>query len=231
MFPDALLAHYAPHADFADAGRFLALIYQPSSLLSGGLFGGLIGGKNNLFSNAKIGDILGKTINTAGLSFQCEQAILPGYQINTVEQRVFGAPFTAAATPIYEPLQLQFLCAGDLWERKFFDDWMELILPKNSQRTTVESFINQGGQSRPAGTAEYRDNYISTIQVISFHKTGIPNARYTFEECYPVQVAAQPLSWDNQNDSALMRLSVTFHYRTWSKEKNLIQQVFEAFKR
>lgn len=228
MFPDAMLAHYAPHADFADAGRFLALIYQPKGLISGGLLGGLIGGKNNIFTNAT--DLLGRTLNTAGLSFQCEQATLPGYQINTVEQRVFGAPFTAAATPIYEPLTLQFNCAGDLWERKFFDDWMEMILPKGSQRSTIESFVNLNGVSRPAGTAEYRDNYISTIQVISFHKTGIPNARYTFEEAFPVQVSAQQLSWDAQMDASLLKMTVTFHYRTWSKEKNLIQQVYDAFK-
>jgi len=228
MFPDALLAHYAPHADFADAGRFLALIYQPAGLISGGLFGGLIGGKNNIISSATAA--LGKTINTAGLSFQCEQASLPGYQINTVEQKVFGAPFTAAATPIYEPLQLQFLCEGDLWELYFFVDWMEHILPKGSKRTTVESMVNASGVARPAGTVEYRDNYISTIQVISFHKTGVPNIRYTFEECFPVQVAAQQLSWDNQNEGSLLRMTVMFHYRTWNKEKNLIQQVWEAFK-
>lgn len=225
MFPDAFLANYAVHADFSKAAKFAALIYQPSTLQSGGLLGGLIGGKNSVLKGAS--DLWGKGINTASLSFQCETAQLPGYQINTVEQKVFGAPFTVAATPIYEPLQLTFICAGDLWERKFFDDWMEMILPKGSHRSSIESFVNFDGTARPAGTAEYRDNYIGTIQVIAFHDTGIPSARFTFEECYPVQLQAQAVSW---GDDQIQRLNVTFHYKTWNKEKNLIQQVFEQFK-
>jgi len=228
MFPDAFLANYALHGDFADAGKFLALIYQPAGLVAGGLFGGLLGGKNSIVGQISQG--LGKGLNTAGLSFQCDSAVLPGYQINTVEQKVSGAPFTVAATPLYEPLQLTFICAGDLWERKFFDDWMEFMLPKGSKRTTIESYLNLSGDSRPAGTAEYRDNYIGTIQVINFHKTGVPAVRYTFEEVFPVQVQAQQMSWDAMNDSAIMKLTVVFHYRTWSKEKNLISQVFDAFK-
>jgi hypothetical protein len=224
MFPDAFLAHHAAHLDFSKAAKFGVLIFQPSGLIAGGLFGGLLG-------QTKATQFLMKPLNTAGLAFQCEQAILPGYNLNTVDQKIFGAPWSIAAqSGDYSPLELSFISAGDLWERKFFDDWMEHILPKGSKRTTVESMVNASGVARPAGTVEYRDNYISTIQVISFHKTGVPNIRYTFEECFPVQVAAQQLSWDNQNEGSLLRMTVMFHYRTWNKEKNLIQQVWEAFK-
>ena len=225
MFPDAFLANYALHADFAKACRFLTLIYQPSGLVSGGLFGGLIGGKNSILGT----EILGKGINTASLTFQCESATLPGYQVNTVEQKIFGAPYTSAATPVYEPLQLTFICAGDMWERKFFDDWMEFIIPKGSrQRLTIESFVNADGVSRPAGTVKYRDEYIGTIQIIQFHETGIPIARFTFEECFPVMVAPQPVNW---GDDQIHRLNVTFHYRTWNKEKNLLKQIYDQFKK
>lgn len=224
-FPDAFLANYAAHFDFAKASKFLVLIYQPSGLVAGGLLGGLIG-------QTKATQFLAKGLNAASLSFQCEQAQLPGYTINTVEQKIFGAPWSIAATPgDYQPLELTFICAGDLWERKFFEDWMEFTLPKGSIRRSadniVRNLVNADGTSRAAGSATYRDEYISTIQVIQFHEVGIPSARYTFEEAYPVSIAPQPLNW---GDDQIHRLSVTFKYTTWSREKNVVQQVFDAFR-
>lgn len=224
MFPDAFLAHHAAHFDFAKAAKFGVLIFQPPGLIAGGLLGGLIG-------QTKMTRFLGPALNTSGLALQCEQANLPGYNINTVEQRVFGAPWTIAATPgDYPPLELTFISAGDMWERKFFEDWMEFILPKGSIRATADNFvselINVEGASRAAGSATYRDDYISTIQVIQFHDTGIPSARYTFEECYPVQVAPSPLNW---GDDGIHRVAVTFKYTTWSREKNIVKQIYDAF--
>lgn len=227
-FPDAFLAHYAVHADFARQSKFMALIFQPSGLVAGGLLGGLIG-------QTKATQFLGGAINTTGLTFQCEQAVLPGYSLNTVDQKVFGAPFSIAATPgEYQPLELGFICAGDLWERKFFEDWMEFIMPKGSKRATadniVSNFINADGASRAAGSATYRNEYISTIQVIQFNDVGIPAARYTFEECYPVQLATTPVQWTGGSDDSILRVNVTFKYTTWSREKNIIKQVFDAFR-
>lgn len=224
MFPDAFLAHAAAHFDFSKAAKFGVLIYQPTGLVAGGLLGGLIG-------QTKATRFLGPAINSAGLALQCEQAQLPGYSLNTVEQRIFGAPWTIAATPgDYQPLELTFISMGDMWERKFFEDWMEFILPKGSVRMTADNFVstlvNADGVSRAAGSATYRNEYISTIQVIQFHDTGIPSGRYTFEECYPVAVAPQPLNW---GDDGINRVNVTFRYTTWSREKNIVKQIYDAF--
>lgn len=227
-FPDAFLAHYAVHADFARQSKFMALIFQPTGLIAGGLLGGLIG-------QTKATQFLGPALNTTGLTFQCEQAVLPGYALNTVDQKVFGAPWSIAATPgEYQPLELSFICAGDLWERKFFEDWMEFIMPKGSKRSTadniVSNFINADGASRAAGSATYRNEYISTIQVIQFNDVGVPAARYTFEEAYPVQMAPTPVQWTGGSDDSILRINVTFKYTTWSREKNIIKQVFDAFR-
>lgn len=227
-FPDVFLAHHAAHLDFAKTSKFIALIFQPAGLIGGGLLGGLIG-------QTKATQFLGPAINTTGLTFQCTGAQLPGYSINTVEQRVFGAPWSIAATPgDYAPLELTFNCAGDLWERKFFEDWMEFILPKGSTRSTadniVSNFVPIDGISRAAGSATYRNEYISTIQIIQLHDTGIPMARYTYEECYPVNVAQTPVQWTGGQDDSVLQLNVTFKYTTWSREKNIIKQIYDAFK-
>ena len=228
MYPSAFLANFAAHFDFSKAAKFAVLIYQPTGLVSGGLLGGLIG-------QTKATRFAMKPLNTASLTFQCESAVLPGYSINTVEQKIFGAPWSTAAMPgDYVPLELSFISAGDLWERKFFEDWMEFTMPKGSIRSTtdtivtdaINSLINADGSSRAAGTASYRNDYIGTIQVIQFHDTGVPAARYTFEEAYPVAVAPQPVNW---GDDSINRVAVTFKYTTWSREKNIIKQIYDQF--
>jgi hypothetical protein len=220
MFPDVFLANYAAHLDFAKPSKFAALIYQPPGLIAGGLFGGLVG-------QTQATQFLGRGLNTGSLLFQCESAVLPGYSFNTVSQKIYGAQFTQAATPEYTPLELTFICAGDLWERKFFEDWMEFILPKGTSKTTIESLVNVEGAGRAAATAKYRNEYCGSVQVIQFHETGIPSARYTFEEVYPVSVAPQPVNW---GDDGIHRLNVTFQYTRWGREKSVAKQVFQAFR-
>lgn len=228
MFVDAFLANYAVHADFSKASKFAVLIFQPPGLTnSGGLFGGLVG-QNKLTQN------LASPINTASLSFQCESAVLPGYQINTVEQKIYGAPFTGGANPVFEPLQLTFICAGDMWERKYFEDWMEIILPREpaenqSKFNLANEVLNNVDKeyTRPPFSAGYREEYVSTIEVIQFHETGIPSVRYKFEEAFPVDMNAQPLNWGDDN---IHRLQMTFHYRTYRREKNILKQLWSTFK-
>lgn len=233
MFVDAFLANYAVHADFAKSSKFAVLVFPPPGLTNtGGILGGLLG-KNKAFANNRNKLGFGKVFNTASLSFQCESAVLPGYQINTVQQRIYGAPFTGAANPVFEPLTLTFICAGDMWERKYFEDWMELILPREPEKNEikdalkVETWFNNGQDARPPFSAAYRDEYVSTIEVIQFHETGLPSVRYKFEEAFPVDMNPQPLNW---GDDGIHRLQMTFHYRTYRREENILKQIWSTFK-
>jgi hypothetical protein len=111
---------------------------------------------------------------------------------------------------------------------------MEFIMPKGTVRATADTLVSSlsqlinvdGSAARAAGSATYRNEYISTIQVISFHETGVPNARYTFEEAFPVSVAPTPLNW---GDDGIQRVTVTFKYTTWSREKNILKQIYDLF--
>jgi hypothetical protein len=121
-YVDKFLAHYANHRDFSKAAKFQAELYLSDTLFS-------------------------VLPNPQGLKFQCEIAELPGYNFDTVDGRIFGAPFAIAARPVFQDLRLTFICAADLWEKKFFDAWQEYIMPKTD-------FLPR-----------YRSEYISTIEV------------------------------------------------------------------
>ena len=115
------LANFDAHGGFARSSKFEAKIFLPSPL--------------------------SQASSLEALSLQCETAELPGYAVNTVEQKIFGAPTYIAATPSFGDISLTFICAGDLWEKKIFDSWMDMIVPKTTY------LVN------------YKNNYTTNIEI------------------------------------------------------------------
>lgn len=100
----AFRAHFAKHGDFAPTSKFDVRITAPPSL-------GILAGD---------------------LRFQCEATELPGYTVNTVDNRYYGVVNPVASFPTFADLNLTFICAGDFWEKKLFDRWMNLVIPINN---------------------------------------------------------------------------------------------------
>lgn len=125
------LSHFDGKGGFSKTARFQANIYPPQSF--------------DLYDS----------LSFLGLSFQCEAAELPGYNVNTVESRIYGAPYQVGATPVYNDLRLTFICTADLIEKRLFDSWLTLVLPSDSY------------------TANYRNNYIGTIQINQYYDYGL----------------------------------------------------------
>ena len=100
-------SHFGKHEDFAKSSRFEVRIAAPL-------------GAPDLVNFAN------------DLRFQCESAELPGYNINTVDNRIYGVPNPVASTASFSDITMTFICAGDLWEKKFFDRWMDIIIPINN---------------------------------------------------------------------------------------------------
>lgn len=126
------LSHFSSKGEFSKTARFDAQIFLPGG-----------------------GD-------TQGLTLQCEAAELPGYNINTVDGKVYGAPYQVAATPIFNELRLTFICAGDLNEKGTFEDWMDLALPMGLNNNSNQLY-----------RANYRDSYIGKIIVTQYYEYGV----------------------------------------------------------
>jgi hypothetical protein len=196
-FVDKFMSHYSGHQDYSKTSKFEVLIFAPPALT-------------------------GTLKNPEGLKFQCETSELPGYNINTVDGKVYGAHYAVAATPVFNDLNLTFICAGDLWEKQFFDSWMDYIMPKGDY-----GYFPQ-----------YRQSYVAPIQVRSYLETpstpslfGLldktnsagqpyleigPKIAYEakFVEAFPTSVAPVTLNWA---DDGINRLNVTFKYKRWEK--------------
>jgi hypothetical protein len=184
-------SHFDSHQTYSKASKFEVFVFPPD-VISGGLF-------DRLKLTIGRGGLRFNMNSSRGLRFQCETAELPGYNLNTVDGRVYGASYAVAATPVFNELSLSFICAADLWEKEFFDDWQNAILPKD----------------RYGYKAQYRDSYVSNIEVRQFHETGDLAAKYTFLEAFPSSVSPISLSWGSDE---INRLNVTFKYARWEKK-------------
>lgn len=205
-FVDDFLTHYSKHKDFSKASKFQVEIFVGGDLTSSNYLRSVLPPSNSL-------------------KLQCEAAELPGYNFDTVEGRIFGAPYAVAARPAFNDLRLTFICSGDLWERKFFDSWQEFIMPKNN--------LNRGDNY----LVKYRDDYVTKIRVTQYLEiaeqetdfeiiensnggatlvnpilTPKPSYIAEFIEAFPTSVDPIALSWA---DDGVNRLSVNFKYSYW----------------
>lgn len=138
------------------------------------------------------------------LRLQCEATELPGFTINTSEAKIYGPSWHVATLPVFNEIQLTFICAQDMWEKKFFDDWMRLIIP-----------IAPWNGAEVSPHAEYRDNYTSTIFIEQMTEVNpvLSIYRCVLEDAFPTSLAPLPVTWGDVD--GVHRLLVTFRYVKW----------------
>ena len=177
--------HFAKHEDYAKSSRFEVRIGAPSS-------------QRDLVSLAD------------GLRFQCEASELPGYNINTVDNRIYGVPNPVASTATFSDITMTFICAGDMWEKKFFDAWMDVIVPIDNYNPRYKDdysgviYINQ-----------YTD-ISSSSATKNFTPTAAQQLRYSavLHGAFPISISPLSLNWA---DDQFHKLSVTFKYEYWTQ--------------
>lgn len=163
--------------DLAKSARFLVTIIPPAKLTS------------TFPSGYAFSD----------LTFLCESAELPGRGLIASDIRYYGPSYKIPYQSQYEDTNLTFL-VRDRWnERRFFDNWMELINPQTSYDFS------------------YRNDYISTVTVFAMSdlkKGDQGQQRYQWRlfEAYPILISGQQVTWADDN---FHRLTVTLTYKKW----------------
>lgn len=136
------------------------------------------------------------------LVFQCSAAIIPGTTIATTEKALDFR--TRAKQRIYDDISLTFYCSENMEEYIYFDNWLNRVINKNTNRVG------------------YHNEYVGTIKV---KKLGKENKNQNFpndpvenqtlmttiiEEAYPKKVDA--ISLDYNPSGAVTTFAVTFGY-------------------
>ena len=133
------------------------------------------------------------------LSMQCEQAELPGKTLLTADAKVYGPGYKVPYLAQYTETTLQFLSTNEsFYERKLFDIWLESIAPNNTNNVRF-----------PKGT-DGTDQYVTNIMIVQFDDYVKQIYAVELIDAFPIGVAAQPLSWGDDN---FHRVSVQFSYQ------------------
>ncbi len=206
------IAHFDAQDGFAKSSKFDVLLNVPSFLMNMG--------------------------TSEQLSLQCEAAELPGYTLNTIENKIFGAPTPLAGTPSFGDVTLTFICAGNLWEKKFFDAWLNNIIPKQTylvnykMNYVTDIVIRQYSEFMPLDKFELMREEalrqdktelgetrptlatVATMTPLDPERFNKPHVSYacTLINAFPVTVNAMNLNWGTDE---IHRLTVAFKFDRW----------------
>lgn len=132
------------------------------------------------------------------VSLLCEQSNLPMIMVGV-------KPFKIHNTPAYnrpvnieyggEGIAFTFHLDGDMFVKRFFDDWMHLIVDKDSFQVN------------------YADNYMTSVFVSQLNEMDQVTYEVELMEAFPRNINLVQL--DNTAQNQTHRLTVLFQYRKW----------------
>ena len=180
--------------DFARSSHFRFRIL-PSAALSGGMVS-----FNKEFTPKDLSII----------NMLCDSTTLPDVASIPLTGAVSAEfPYDIVKDFAYASQSASFYVAEDMFQKKFFDNWMELTYNKTS------------------GQPYYYNDYTTTIEIYQLKHTlddsvltGDNDWTYktTLYGAYPKVIAPMKMHWSTAN--ALQKVSVTFHYTHWDSEIN-----------
>jgi len=142
----------------------------------------------NLFT-VDLGNI--KPAKALAYRLNCFQAQLPGNTIATTDKD--DGFRSVAYKKVFADVILGFYCSSDLRELKFFQDWIDRIVDKNTNQFNVP------------------ETYIAPMTITHYNRQWSKVAEWKLSDAYPKQVDAIQLDYGTNN--TVMTCNVTMTYR------------------
>lgn len=145
--------------------------------------------------------ILNQYGTISDLTLQCEAAEFPGRDITMIEYRHYGFIRRIPHMNQYGQASFTFYAAGDMWEKKMFDQWMEAMIPTNTGLVSYPE--DDSGAHR----------YDTSIYVNQYDMTGALQYQVKLEEAMPTSISPLATNWATDD---IHRLTVNFVFKKWS---------------
>jgi hypothetical protein len=127
------------------------------------------------------------------LSKSCEAASLPGRSVSTQPNRISGPVREMPYESLYSgDLDLTFRLGTDMFERKFFEFWMDQVIDHNTHRLS------------------YYDNYTRDIYIAQLGVDDSIVYKVILKECYPKAINAIDLGFDKTDEYEKQSVSIAF---------------------
>jgi len=130
------------------------------------------------------------------LALQCETAELPGRTIQAQDVKIYGPTFKVPFQTQFEPTTLTFICTNEFYERKLFDNWLNCIMPLDTNNLRYA----KGTETR----------YLTNIKIVQYDDFIKQIYAVELMDAFPIGVATQPLSW---GEDGFHRVSIQFAYQ------------------
>ena len=148
------------------------------------------------------------------LNYRCEVTELPGRTFATTERKIGSVPIQKMPyQTTYEDVQMTFIVGGDMNERMFFDQWMELINPNYSYNF------------------RYKNQYATDIAINQYDMKNNLIYKSVLIDAFPLAVNQLDLDWTADN---YHRLTVLFAYSKWEEgtvteiSRNIVTQTISG---
>lgn len=133
------------------------------------------------------------------LKLRCESAELPGRQIATTDNKIYGPIYKLPYHTMYADMSLTFLETADLNIRQFFETWLISIFDAENN------------------TLGWIDDVVSDITVTQYSLGGTadsltPTLKFKLIRAFPTNVSQLVVSWA---DDSPHRLDVTMFYERY----------------
>jgi hypothetical protein len=147
-----------------------------------------------------LGAVKDLSVDLQGLNLQCEISELPGRDIQMVDYRLHGFQQRIPHMNQYNGANFTFIVTGDMHEKRFFDAWMDFMVP--AQTGLVQYAMNDN----------MLNNYEADIICNQYDGKGDLAYSIRLVDALPVNMTALNQSWDNDG---IHKLSMSFLFTKW----------------
>jgi hypothetical protein len=190
MSIDKLTSTIGKRGGLAKTNRFQVIFTPPQgSLLSAkGLIGALTSG----------GGLKSMINDPRDISMLCENVTLPGRQITTVDYIAEKQSVKIPYAFINEDVTCSFLLTNDYYMKTLFDAWLEQVFDTESYR------------------AKFKKDFTTDVVIQQLNEKNVPVYGVRLENAFPTTVTG--ITLDNNSESAVQKISVTFSYDNYVPE-------------
>lgn len=147
------------------------------------------------------------------MEFWVDSVNIPGYQLalNVAKRWTYGPDEKRPYMPVFMPITCQFLSDGHGDYLRFFNDWMQYIMPHDWYNGGINQISNFGGRQYEL---EYKSEYATDITISVLSPDGNIVEIYYIKEAFPSLIADIPMSYNSTNQTA--KFQVQFEYLDWT---------------
>lgn len=147
------------------------------------------------------------------MEFWADGLTIPGYQlgVGTTKRWTYGPDEKRPFTPIYFPFMVSFKSDMNGDYLRFFNNWMQFIMPHDWYNDTVNQRSNYSGRQFEV---EYKANYAVDINIAVMNPAGEITNIYFLKEAFPSSISDITMSYDSVNQNA--KFQVSFEYLDWT---------------